>query len=278
MWTIAKKEWRLLVRDPRAGIILLAMPFIFILVLGLSLGEGFGQKPDERMRISLVDLDRGYVEPAEQIKRALTQFVQTPCPDGMLSALNPHALAALTAVHAREALRFPQETWAKVVQRDLAETAGIRVEMIPTREEAERLVRSSKRSAILVFGPEFSKHVHASSFLADGLNPFYRDGVKLAELDAFLLRDPTQMTAASINEQVAQVSLLRVILPWMIGRAFEKLGQPSFMSMLAEEVPGGKFLPREMKASLGSGVQAALKRLFPKYELTGKTWAALTKS
>ena len=71
---------------------------------------------------------------------------------------------------------------------------------------------------------------------------------------------------------------LRVVLPWMIGRAFEKLSEPAFMSMLAEEVPGGKFLPANIKASLGSGVQGALKRLFPKYNLTGKTWAALTKS
>jgi len=89
---------------------------------------------------------------------------------------------------------------AEVVRRDLAETAGIRVEIIPNREEAERLVANSKRSAILVFGPDFSKRVHASSFLAEGLNPFYRDGVKLAELDAYLLRDPTQLTAASISE------------------------------------------------------------------------------
>jgi len=278
IWTIAKKEWRLLLRDPRAGIILLAMPFIFILVLGLSLGEGFGQKPDDRMRVSLVDLDRGYVEPAIMLRETMSVFAQIPGPDGTPYAVRPHTLAALALAGAQQASRFPQETWAKVVQRDLAETAGIRVEVIATTEEAERLVASSKRSAILVFGPDFSKRVHASSFLADGLNPFYRDGVKLAELDAHLLRDPTQLTAASINEQVAQVSLLRVILPWMIGRAFEKLGQPSFMSMLAEEVPGGKFLPREIKASLGSGVQGALKRLFPKYDLTGKTWAALTKS
>src|SRR5205807_9371548 len=104
-------------------------------------------------------------------------------------------------------------------------------------------VAGSKRSAVLVFGPRFSERVHASSFLATGINPFYRDGVKLNELDAEIVRDPTQLTAASIMEQVAQVSLLRVILPWMIGRAFEKLAEPSFMSMLAEEVPGGKLLP-----------------------------------
>jgi ABC-2 type transport system permease protein len=245
IWTIARKEGRLLLRDPRAGIILLAMPFVFILVLGLSLGEGFGQKPDDRLRVSLVDLDHGYVPPK---------------------------------IDGKPAEAFPSDSWAKVVQRDLAETAGIRVEVIPSRAEAERLVARGRRSAILVFGPHFSERVHASSFLATGLNPFYRDGVKLSELDAEVLRDPTQLTAASIIEQVAQVSMLRVILPWMIGRAFEKLAEPSFMSMLAEEVPGGKLLPPSIKASLGGGVQGALRRLFPKYNLTGKTWAALTKS
>jgi ABC-type multidrug transport system permease subunit len=239
--TIAKKEARLLLRDPRSGTILLAMPFLFIVVLGLSLGEGFGQKPDDRLRVSLVDLDEGYVDPK-----------------------------------AKE--HFPPEPWAQVVQRDLAETAGIRVEVIPSREEAVKLIAQSKRSAILVFGRNFSQRVNDCSFLAEGINPFYRDGVKLSELDAEILRDETQLTAASIMEQVAQVSLLRVVLPWMIGRAFEKLAEPSFMSMLAEEVPGGKLLPKAIKESLGSGVQGALKRLFPKYNLTGKTWAALTKS
>src|SRR5262245_59334282 len=59
IWTLAKKELRLLLRDPKAAVILLVMPFLFILVLGVSLGEGFGQKPDDRLRISIVELDRG---------------------------------------------------------------------------------------------------------------------------------------------------------------------------------------------------------------------------
>ena len=73
----------------------------------------------------------------------------------------------------------------------------------------------------------------ACSFLADGINPFYRDGVNLTMLDSEFLRDPTQAVAASIIEQVAQVSLLRVLLPWMIGRAFEKLSEPQFIELLA---------------------------------------------
>jgi len=277
IWTIAKKELRLLIRDPRAAIVLLAMPFLFILVLGLSLGEGFGQKPDDRLRVSIVDLDQGFVDPATTIKEALGLFAWTPSVPEMAGGADVHLLAGMALASARRAARFPQETWAKVVQRDMADS-NIRVEIVSTEAEAEALIKQSKRSAILVFGPGFSKRVHECSFLATGINPFYRDGVLLKELDATLLVDNTQVAAASIIEQVAQVSLLRVILPWMIGRAFEKLGEPSFMSMLAEEVPGGKLLPSSLKASLGGGVQGALKRLFPKYNLTAKTWAGLTKS
>src|SRR6266478_6282172 len=112
VWTLAKKDLRLLLRDRRAVVILLAMPFIFILVLGLSLGEGFGQKPDDRLRISVVDEDRGFSDPK-------------------MAELAP----------------FGSEPWSKVVLHDLRQTGGIRVEMIDSRADAERLVADSKRAA-----------------------------------------------------------------------------------------------------------------------------------
>src|SRR5204863_1025590 len=117
IWTLALKDLRLLLRDRRAVVILLAMPLIFMLVLGLALGEGFGQKPDDRLRVSIVDEDRG------------------PLPGS-----GP----------------FPGEPWATVVRRDLEQTGGIRVEIIPDRETADRLVRRGQRSCVLVFGPDFS--------------------------------------------------------------------------------------------------------------------------
>jgi ABC-type Na+ efflux pump permease subunit len=240
---LAKKDLRLLFRDRRAVVVLMAMPLIFIFVLGLSLGEGFGQKPDDRLRVSIVDLDEGF-------------------PGGASIELGGEPIAK----------------WSDVVQRDLAQTGGIRVERFETREEAEAQVRRGKRAAVLVFGPQFSRRVSQCSFLADGINPFYRDGVNLRELDAEPLIDQTQLTAASIIQQVGQVTMLRVVLPWMIGRAFEKLGDPVFMDLLGKEVPGYILLPGAVKQSLGLGVQNALKRLFPKYNLTAKTWAALTKS
>jgi ABC-type Na+ efflux pump permease subunit len=243
IWTLARKDMRLLIRDRRAVTILLIMPLLFIGVLGLSLGEGFGQKPDNRLRVTILDLDEGFVG-MEPVRIGLG----------------------------------PADKWSKLVERDLDQTAGIRVERLTSLEQAERLVGDGRLAAVLVFGPEFSRRVSRCSFLADGINPFYRDGVKIDELDARLLRDETQLTAAAIIEQVEQVSLLRVILPWMIGRAFEKLGDPAFMRLLGNEVPGYLLLPMSVKEALGAGVQNALKRLFPKYNLTGKTWASLTKS
>ena len=145
--------------------------------------------------------------------------------------------------------------WSKVVERDLAQSAGIRVEVIATKAEAEELVSGGKRAAVLVFGPKFSEQVTRSSFLKGGVNPLFRDGVDIEELDAHVLRDPTQLTAASIIEQVGQVTMLRVVLPWMIGRAFERIGD-----------------------RLGVFVKNALQTMFPNYNLRGKTWQALTRS
>ncbi len=217
VWTLARKELRMLLRDPRAMVVLLAMPLIFILVLGVSLGDSFGQKPDDRLRISILDLDEGYADPEEEKKPALN--------------------------------------WSKVVENDLAQTGGIRVEVIPTQKDAEALIANSKRAAILVFGPKFSEKMTRSSFLRGGVNPLFRDGVDLEALDAHVMRDPTQLTAASIIEQVGQVTMLRVVLPWMIGRAFERIGD-----------------------RLGRLVKTGLQQMFPNYDLTGTTWAALTRS
>ena len=140
--SIAKKDLRLVWRDRRALVVLLAMPLAMICVLGLSLGEGFGQKADDRLRISVVDLDEGFAE----LQHNGTNV---------------------------------EHHWSKVVEQDLAQTAGIRVELIASRAEAEGLVRDGRRAAVLVFGPTFSRHVTNASFMTGGVNPFDRDGVRL---------------------------------------------------------------------------------------------------
>ena len=82
--------------------------------------------------------------------------------------------------------------------------------------------RSHKRAAVLVFKPTFSRQMSRCSFLTDGLNPFHRDGVYLEKVHLELIDDKTQPGASAIIEQVGHVSLLRVILPYMIGQAFSR--------------------------------------------------------
>ena len=179
---------------------------------------------------------------------------------------------------------------------------------MPSLDDAERRIRKHQIAAVLVFGPDFSARINQCSFLADGINPFHRDGVYLNKIDARLIRDPKQPGAAAIIDQVAQVSLLRVILPWMIGKAFERLSDQQFIQLLGEKVQlplpnnvlvraafGGEDKvalktmldlaagsndkeAREYRRKVGQGVQAALKEQFKKYDLTGKTWATLTRS
>jgi ABC-type multidrug transport system permease subunit len=301
--TLAKKELRLLVRDPLAVGVLLGMPLLFILVLGLLLGESFGQKPDDTLRISLVDLDRG---------------------KGLQG-----------------------KSWGEWVRQDLKETPGIRIEYIDDLGEAKKLVREHRRAAVLVLTERLSERINQCSFLdtPGSLNPFHREGVYLEQVGVDLLKDPTQLAAAAIIEQVVQVSMLRVILPYMIGQAFLKLSEPAFIDRLGEAVnlpmpadfpalvsaatgllkdprvrlarladkkldetlrkleeklknfeplvkkdrvklsemlqlASGKDEKKaeEFRNKVGEGVQAALEKQFSKYNLTGMTWAALTKS
>jgi ABC-type transport system involved in multi-copper enzyme maturation permease subunit len=281
-WTVAKKDLRLLVRDARAMIILLAMPLIFILVLGVSLGEGFGKKAEDTLRVSVLILDEGPPPPTPPAlsREGLAWLTMQPA---LLAGPAQLVAAGSLAQANRSEWSFPYGKWSELVLRDLRQTANIRIESIESRALADELIRTRRRAAVLVLGAQFSRRAQSCSFLADGINPFYRDGVNLPALDVEVLRDPTQATASAIIDQVVQGSLLRVIMPWMIGRAFERIGEPAFLDMLAKQpIPplfktGLSLLPPSQKQQFSGALQHSLQSLFPNYNLTAKTWAALTK-
>ena len=106
-------------------VILLAMPLIFIIVLGVAVGEDFGKR--DKLQVTVLNLDEG---------------LPKSFPRG-----------------------FPNEPWSAIVLRDLTETADIQVELVPFTdpkkglEEADQLVKTGRRAAVLVLGPDFSKCV-----------------------------------------------------------------------------------------------------------------------
>src|SRR5438270_6193343 len=181
VWTLAKKDLRLLLRDARAMIILLVMPLIFILVLGVSLGEGFGKKAEDTLRVSVLVLDQGLDrDPASVTREAAAALTAAP---SLAQALGAACLIQTSQL----AWHFSYGPWAKLVEQDLRQTANIRVEIIESRALAEELIRSRRRGAVLVLGPRFSRQAQRCSFLADGINPFFRDGVNLQALDVEVL-------------------------------------------------------------------------------------------
>src|SRR6266852_2222315 len=105
---LVKKEFRLLMRDRLSAGILLLMPLLCIAVLGLLLGEGFGQKTDNRLRVSLVDNDRGHA-----LRASASHLMLTP-----VSAFGslPAAIAQAEGTHAATQTLEP---WSRIVQRDL---------------------------------------------------------------------------------------------------------------------------------------------------------------
>jgi len=242
---LAAKDLRLLLRDPRSAVILFAMPLAMILVLSLSIGGAFGRKPDDRIRLSVVVEDEGLP---------------------------------------KEHGDFPPANWSDVVLDDLSDTADIRVERIATRAEAERMVQRGDRAAVVIFRPEFSDRAHRCSFVGpefkkDPINPLYRDGVRADALGVDVLSNPNQPVGSSVIQQVVQVSLLRVIIPWMIGQAFDNIGSPKFMDKMEERIPVLKsayiFISKE---KLGKAIKDGIENFFANYNFTAKTWAGLTKN
>ena len=258
---IAKKELKLLIRDKLTATVLFVLPFAMILILGLLLGEGFGQKNDDLMRISVLNLDKG--------------------------------------------LGLNNKPWAEHAIDDMVSTPNIKVEIIQTKELANELVKTGKRAAVIIFNQDFSDRVNECSFLSTGVNPFHRDGIYLEKLQVLIVKDNKQPATSAIIESVCQIALLRIVMPWMIGKAFEKLGDPEFIELLGKEVslpippslrllmpkekiPLGELLElasgkdvilaKNYREKVGQGIQTALTGQFKNYNLTGKSWASLTRS
>ena len=292
LWILARKDLRLLLRDTRALVILLLMPLFFIMVLGISLGEGFGQKPEDRLRISVLNLDEGvprYYDCPAMLRDGLAWLSLTcrlssrdrtkrrgdsrpVCPFGSQSLHLVSARVVVGTSSARPERNGRHQNrndrrhrrggaasqWRQACRRvgtgQILQQTGAALLLFGRRLEEMFYVlprvSASGRSGALGTCRLFSRKTKAfcRSILEDGLNPFYRDGVKLDVLDVEVLKDPTQKTATAIIDQVVQGSMLRVVMPWMIGRAFEKIGDPAFLALLGKE----EGLPAPVKLFLSS--------------------------
>ena len=75
------------------------------------------------------------------------------------------------------------------------------------------------------------------------------------------------------------MTLLRVVIPWMIGQAFGHIGTDPFMDRMEKHIPSlALAYPFISKQKLGAGIQKGIEAFFSEYDFKAKTWAGLTKS
>jgi hypothetical protein len=93
-----------------------------------------------------------------------------------------------------------------------------------------------------------------------------------------VLTNDFQPVGSAVVKQVTQVSLMRVVIPWMIGQAFDLIGNDLFMEKMEKYIPqlglAYRFLSRE---TLGNGIKRGIGGFFGNYEFTALTWHGLTK-
>jgi ABC-type transport system involved in cytochrome c biogenesis permease component len=297
--TLAAKDLRLLARDPRSAVILLLMPLVLILILGLTLGEAFGRKPDDQLQIAIVDEDRGLNpsfadlppltdDPAGAVLGSVSFAIsRKPYPSRWNPPVKSKPVAALvggpTAVMPLLRAHPPTGRWADVLIDDLKNTGNIKIERVPSRADAERLVQRGKRPAVVVIEPDFSEKVDRCSFVgadfkAAPINPLDRYGIRTREIGVSIVDNKFQPIGAAVVTQVTQVSLMRVVIPWMIGQAFDLIGNDLFMEKMEKYIPqlglAYRILSRE---TLGNGIRKGIGGFFGNYEFTALTWHGLTK-
>ena len=91
-WRIARKDLMLLVRDHRALFTLLALPLVFIAILGLSTGQMMGwRNENEQLKIAVVDEDQ-----TELSKKVVAELGRR---EGVRVLMTPDAQTARRKVH-----------------------------------------------------------------------------------------------------------------------------------------------------------------------------------
>jgi ABC-2 type transport system permease protein len=141
IWNIAAKDLLLLVRDRRALVVLVALPLVFIAIIGMSTGKMLGwRNRNEMLRIAVVN-------------NASPTDGSVPKPE--LAEPEPEdeenkdlALRRLT-----------RDELAPEIISQLGDQKGLQVTIVDNLAAARALVSDEKYAALAVFGPNFPDRV-----------------------------------------------------------------------------------------------------------------------
>ena len=194
-WEITRKDLKLLWRDKRTAFILLALPMIFITVIGLTFGQLLGWKNANQLyKIAVYDgvNHSGYPSPGAEVE-AETRVANVP----VNSAWSYNIVAEFVERIDRE--------------------GGVVVTQVGSEDEATAMVDDGKANASLVIGEDFIEKI-AGLQLAD-IKPDEQGGTageRLEKLDLRLHTEDSESTAQTVLTALVLQATQQTVVPLVL--------------------------------------------------------------
>lgn len=134
IWHIAAKDLLLLIRDRRAVVVLIALPLVFIAIIGMSTGQMLGwRNENEQLRLVVVN-ESGAAQPDAKAVDADEESPATASDDDVTQLA------------------------ARIIER-LQKRKGVAVTTVQSMEAARQLLIDEHYTAAVHIGPEFTQRV-----------------------------------------------------------------------------------------------------------------------
>lgn len=196
IWNIAAKDLLLLVRDRRALVVLVALPLVFIAIIGMSTGKMLGwRNKNERLRIAVVDDSVQTDESGE--------------PSGSTDDSD-------SGSDSRSDLKL-HELASEIIRR-LDDHKGIEVTLVDDLEAARTLMDEDSYTAAVAIGPEFTDRVEA---MAPG-DVFNTAGSGLASdvgaVDVLIETADPPTNASALSRLVLHNEVFGAVAPYVLNK------------------------------------------------------------
>lgn len=191
IWNIARKDLLLLARDRRAVSVLIALPLVFIAIIGMSTGQMLGwRNENEQLRLAIINRD--------------TDPRPAPAADEPSDGEEPEPvdekLAALSG---------------QIVER-LQAKQGLAVESMTSRQDASDLVHDGELTAVIVIGPEFKDRVNEMR-PGDVLDTEGTGlATSLAAVDIEIITGDPPTNASALARLIVHGEVMRIVVPYVL--------------------------------------------------------------
>ncbi|VAX38397.1 hypothetical protein MNBD_PLANCTO02-887 [hydrothermal vent metagenome] len=228
LWYITKKDILLQLRDSRALIVLIALPLIFIAIIGLSTGKLLGWS-DSNQVLKIVYIDNidyeniGTKKFKMDVERVLSPDEEPNPVDDQFDADSPEE-AAKKRKQARNLIvktinSIQKENGFEIGNVDywiskLGPLDKMRVKSETQLETARKLYQNGNTNVLMIVGPQFFKKFSAlqPSDIGDSKNGLLKEGLT-----------PLDITLESKNNQSSMHTMIKVVA---LGKWLSTLSQP----------------------------------------------------